>query len=144
MLSDGGTQRAAVFQAGFRDYIGYPFVAAEIEVRLGGIGAARLASVEQFVPKTNDPAAEHGFPQLPKVLLQISTEKLEPGTVVESFVPKSATLASYNPSLLVTATDGGTRQVTYDINTGWNWGDYSWAQIIPASADLAKVLIERE
>ena len=64
MLSDGGTQRAAVFQAGFRDYIGYPFVAAEIEVRLGGIGAARLASAEQFVPKTNDPAAEHGFPQL--------------------------------------------------------------------------------
>jgi hypothetical protein len=81
---------------------------------------------------------------LPKALLQISTEKLEPGTVVESFVPKSATLASYNPSLLVTATDGGTRQVTYDINTGWNWGDYSWAQFIPASADLAKVLIERE
>ncbi len=78
----------------------------------------------------------------PKILLNFSTKKFEPGTVVQSFVPTSTTLAVYSPSLLVTATDSGTRQVAYDINAGWNWGDYIWAEEISANADLEKVLIE--
>lgn len=79
---------------------------------------------------------------LPKILLQFTTKKFEPGTVVESFVPKSTSQAAYSPSLLVNATDSGPRQVAYDINTGWSWGNYTWAQTIPANADLAIVLIK--
>lgn len=79
---------------------------------------------------------------LPRILLNFSTSKFEPGTVVESFVPKSTMRAAYSPSLLLNAADSGTRQVAYDINTGWSWGDYAWGQTINVDADLKKVLIE--
>ncbi|MDH5479924.1 MAG: hypothetical protein OEX11_04100 [Nitrosomonas sp.] len=78
----------------------------------------------------------------PQILLLFTTKRLEPGTVVENFVQKPAIQAAYSPSLLVNVTDRETRQVAYDINTGWSWGDYSWAQIIPTNANLVKLLIK--
>jgi hypothetical protein len=81
---------------------------------------------------------------LPKILLQFSTADLQAGALVEKSTIKLSTGASYSPSLLVTAAENEPRTLNYDINAGWNWGAYSWAQIIPANADLTKVLIERE
>lgn len=81
---------------------------------------------------------------LPKVLLQFTTADLRPGTLVERFAMRLFAMASYSPSLLVSAAENEVRELSYDINAGWDWGAYSWAQIIPANADLAKVLIERE
>lgn len=81
---------------------------------------------------------------LPRVLLQFTTGRFEPGTVMENYAPISPIDAAYGPSLLVDATDNGPRQVAYDVNAGWSWGDYSWARTILANADLTKVLIVPE
>lgn len=61
VLSEESAQRAAVFHAGFSDYISYPFIAAEIAVRLDGIAAVRSASGVQLVSEIINRAVEHGF-----------------------------------------------------------------------------------
>ncbi|SDP69942.1 hypothetical protein [Phyllobacterium sp. OV277] len=81
---------------------------------------------------------------LPKVLLQFTTASLQPGTLIEKLAMEFQAGASYSPSLLVEAAANQTRALSYDINAGWNWGAYSWAEIIPVNADLAKVLIVQE
>lgn len=80
---------------------------------------------------------------LPKVLLQFTTANLRPGALVEKLAMRFLA-ASYSPSLLIIAADNEIRKLSYDINTGWGWGAYSWAKIVPANADFANVLIERE
>lgn len=60
VLSDVAAKRVAVFEAGFRDYIAYPFIAAEIDVRLGGTSALRIAG------KIIDSAGGHKFSKLNK------------------------------------------------------------------------------
>jgi len=79
---------------------------------------------------------------LPKILLEFSTRKLAAGTVLDSFVPSSALIASFTESLLLTVPESGVREVAYNINKGWEWGGEPWAQTYPADADLAKILIE--
>jgi len=81
---------------------------------------------------------------LPKILLLFTTADLRPGELVEKLVMKFLVTASYSPSILVMAAEDQVRKLSYDINAGWNWGSYSWAQVIPADGDFAKVLIERE
>jgi hypothetical protein len=81
---------------------------------------------------------------LDKVLLTFSTEPLPPGTVIGSALgsPGVVRLASYTPSLLVDLNGVSQRDVTYDLNAGWSWGGSTWAQLIPAGADLVPLLIE--
>lgn len=81
---------------------------------------------------------------LPKILLLFTTANLKPGEMVESLAMSFLPAASYSSSLLVTASQPQVRELSYDINAGWNWGSYSWAELVPAGDDLAKVLIERE
>ena len=81
---------------------------------------------------------------LPKVLLQFTTVDLRPGALVERLALDFQAAASFSPSLLISVAEKEVRRLSYDINLGWEWGAYSWAQIIPANADFAKVLIEPE
>lgn len=68
-----------------------------------------------------------------KVLLMFSTIPVNTGTVIEQ---------SYGPGLLIDLTASNQRTVSYDINAGWSWGGYNWAQQIPASSDLIPLLID--
>lgn len=79
---------------------------------------------------------------LPKLLLQFTTETLQPGTVLERADMTMLGAASFGPSLLVTAAPDVVRSVVYDINRGWSWGGQTWATAFPPDADLTSVLIE--
>jgi len=68
-----------------------------------------------------------------KVLLMFSTTPVNTGTVIEQ---------SYGSGLLIDLTAENHRSVGYDINKGWSWGGYSWAQSVPPSAELVPLLIE--
>lgn len=81
---------------------------------------------------------------LPKILLLFTTADVKPGELMERLVMKFLPAASYSSSLLVTADQAHARELTYDINAGWSWGSYSWAQVLSSDADPSKVLIERQ
>ncbi|NLS21016.1 hypothetical protein HGP16_31440 [Rhizobium sp. P40RR-XXII] len=81
---------------------------------------------------------------LPKILLLFTTAEFKPGTLVDRLTIKFLPTASYSSSLLVTADQIQMRELSYDIDGGWSWGLYSWAQLVSGDADLAKVLIERK
>ncbi|MDK4706399.1 hypothetical protein PH562_29420 [Rhizobium sp. CNPSo 4062] len=81
---------------------------------------------------------------LPKILLLFTTAAIKPGEMLESLAMRFLPAASYSSSLLVTASQAQIRELSYDINLGWNWGSYSWAELVAANADFAKVLIERD
>jgi hypothetical protein len=68
-----------------------------------------------------------------KVLLTFSTLPVNTGTVIEQ---------AYAPGILVDLTSSNQRSVSYDINEGWSWGGYSWAQSVAANEDLIPLLIE--
>jgi hypothetical protein len=68
-----------------------------------------------------------------KVLLMFSTLPVNTGTVV---------MQAYSSSILIDLTADNQRSVTYDINAGWSWGGYSWAQQIPPNSQLVPLLIE--
>ncbi|HEY6553564.1 MAG TPA: hypothetical protein VI669_09420 [Vicinamibacteria bacterium] len=78
-----------------------------------------------------------------KVLLMFSTQSLPPGTVIGTAprAPLDALLASFSPSVLIDLTGAVERDVTYDLNAGWSWGGFTWAQRIPAGADFVPWLI---
>lgn len=68
-----------------------------------------------------------------KILLMFSTQHLNSGTMVE----KAA-----SAGILVDLTVASCRSVSFDINTGWDAGDASWAQSVPANTNIAGLLIE--
>jgi len=68
-----------------------------------------------------------------KVFLMFSTQPVNTGTVVEQ---------SYGPGLLIDLTASNQRSVNYDINAGWSWGGFSWAQQFPPNSNLVPLLIE--
>lgn len=68
-----------------------------------------------------------------RVLLMFSTLPVNTGTVIEQ---------AYSQAILIDLTGDNQRVVSFDINTGWNWGGFSWAQAIPANANLIPLLIE--
>lgn len=86
---------------------------------------------------------------LEKVLVMFSTKYVQTGTVIEYFYD-SASLNfhdgepsnSTSSSLLIDFTSDNQREVNYDINQGWEWGGYSWAQQIAANANIVPLLIE--
>lgn len=68
-----------------------------------------------------------------KVMLTFATKQVNTGTVIEK---------AYSESLLVDLTSANQRAVSYDINTGWEWGGYAWAQTIMANSKVGPLLIE--
>lgn len=70
-----------------------------------------------------------------KVLLMFSTKPVNTGTVIEQ---------SYSSSILIdlTGAPGNQREVSFDINKGWSWGGYNWAQKFPANSNLIPLLID--
>lgn len=85
--------------------------------------------------------SNQSFP-LPQALLNFSTKKYLPGTVIKSLQPVSPTLAAFGTSLLVDLTSANKRKVGFDINKGWSWGKNVWGKPIAANADLSKILIQ--
>ncbi len=81
------------------------------------------------------------FP-LPQALLNFTTKKYAPGTILDSIQPASEPAAAFGQSLLIDMTTAKKRQVSYDINNGWDWNKESWAKTIPANADLTRILIQ--
>jgi len=67
-----------------------------------------------------------------KVMLMFSTTPVNPGTVI---------FQSFASGLFVDLTGGSDRQVTFDINQGWNWGGAPWAQSVPPNSDLVPFLV---
>jgi hypothetical protein len=68
-----------------------------------------------------------------KVLLMFSSLPVNTGTVV---------FQAYSQGILIDLTADNQRSVAFDINTGWSWGGFSWAQIVPPSSNLVPLLIE--
>lgn len=80
----------------------------------------------------------------PQILLNFSTRKYLPSTMITNIEPTGNSKASYSQSLLIDMTGVTERTIAYDINTGWDWGDYAWGRTIPANADLTKKLLVNE
>ena len=68
-----------------------------------------------------------------KVLLTFSTLPLHTATVI---------FQAYSQSILIDLTAGNHRSVQFDINKGWSWGGFSWAQTVPPDSNLLPLLIE--
>lgn len=68
-----------------------------------------------------------------KVMLTFATKQVNTGTVIEK---------AYSQSILVDLTSANQRAVSFDINNGWSWGGFSWAQAILANSDVGPLLIE--
>lgn len=67
-----------------------------------------------------------------KVLLMFASNTVNTGTVIYK---------AYSAGVMVDLTASNTRPVSFDINAGWSWGGGTWAQQIPANADLVPLLI---
>jgi len=70
---------------------------------------------------------------IPKILLMFSTVPVELGTAIG---------VSYGPAVLIDLSSAEQRTVSFDINNGWSWGGYSWAQSVPANSKLVPLLAE--
>ena len=82
---------------------------------------------------------------LNRILLMFSSRQLPPGTVVGLSTAESLQAelrAAFTPMILIDLEGASEREVSFDINTGWDWGGAPWAQQEPANANLASLLIE--
>ncbi|NLS21017.1 hypothetical protein HGP16_31445 [Rhizobium sp. P40RR-XXII] len=68
-----------------------------------------------------------------KVMFTFSTNTVNTGTVIEK---------AYSQSILIDLTAKTHREVSFDINEGWSWGGFSWAQAIRPSTNVVPLLIE--
>ena len=68
-----------------------------------------------------------------KVLLMFVSQQINTGTVLER---------AYSQGVLIDLTADNQRSVAYDINAGWSWGGFSWAQAVAPNSDLVPLLIE--
>lgn len=68
-----------------------------------------------------------------KVMFTFSTNTVNTGTVIEK---------AYSQSILIDLTAKTQREVSFDINEGWSWGGFSWAQAIRPSTNVVPLLIE--
>ncbi|MDJ0593388.1 MAG: hypothetical protein QNJ72_25945 [Pleurocapsa sp. MO_226.B13] len=73
------------------------------------------------------------FVPLPKILLMFSTVPVAQATVID---------VSYGPGVLIDLNNANQRAVSFDINNGWSWGGYTWAQSVQANSNLVPLLIE--
>lgn len=88
---------------------------------------------------------------LEKVLLVFSTLLLSTGTVMQSGysldIPDpddSMIAAAISPCILIDLTNApdDERKVSYDINDGWHWNEFTWASEFPPNEDIVQLLIE--
>jgi len=79
---------------------------------------------------------------LDKVLLLFSTLDLAPGTIVEHFHDAGAPAGVWGPGVRIDLTQGREREVGYDLDRGWDWGGFTWAQQVAPNANLVPWLIE--
>ncbi|MCA9527348.1 MAG: hypothetical protein KC549_13750 [Myxococcales bacterium] len=68
-----------------------------------------------------------------KVLLMFATDSINTGTVIYK---------AYSQGVLVDLTGATDRDVSYDMNTGWAWGGFSWGQAVAPNKDLVPLLID--
>lgn len=68
-----------------------------------------------------------------KVFFMFSTQPVNTGTVVEQ---------SYSTGLLIDLTAQNQRTTSYDLNTAWSWGGFSWATQYPPNSNMVPLLIE--
>ncbi len=66
------------------------------------------------------------------MLLLFATSSVAPGTPVDT---------AFNAGVLIDLGDAGARDVSYDINEGWSWGGFAWAQPVADHAPLVPLLI---
>jgi hypothetical protein len=78
---------------------------------------------------------------LQKILLVFASQVIPPGTVIDNTYVKA--LTSSGPGVLIDLTSASQRALSYDVNGGWTWGGYAWAQMVPADSNLVPLLIER-
>ncbi len=69
-----------------------------------------------------------------KIFLVFDTQTFQPGDVVD---------VVYNTGVLIDFTGVEERSVGYDINTGWDANNASWAEEIPPNTPLSQFLIEQ-
>lgn len=79
---------------------------------------------------------------LNKILLMFSTAKTNNGTVVVDSADSTALAGANGPGIIIDFSAMSSCTVTYDVNLGWDWGNYAWAQQIPANENLTPWLIE--
>ena len=81
------------------------------------------------------------FTPLEKLLLIFSTDQIKTGTAID-YIYDGNSLAAYSPGIFIDLTSANQRNVNFDINSGWDWGEYAWAKQIPSTAYLVPLLIE--
>jgi hypothetical protein len=67
-----------------------------------------------------------------KVLLTFASSTVNTGTVIYQ---------SYSSGVLVDLTSAQLRSLTFDINSGWNWGGAGWGTGVAPQEDLVPILI---
>jgi hypothetical protein len=68
----------------------------------------------------------------PQIFLMFATEKFLPATPVET---------SYGPGLVVEMSGSANRNVTFDVNQGWAWGNFAWATAVRANSNITSLMI---
>ncbi|MDP1664187.1 MAG: hypothetical protein Q8L79_03595 [Methylobacter sp.] len=79
---------------------------------------------------------------LNKILLMFATAKTNTGTVVADNAESTTPPGANGPGIIIDFSAMSSCTVTYDVNLGWDWDDYAWAQQIPANENLTPWLIE--
>ena len=69
-----------------------------------------------------------------KVLLMFSTTAINTGTVIEK---------AYSSGIFIDLTSAPQRDVVFDINNGWDWGGFAWAEQIDPNSNLVPLLVEK-
>jgi hypothetical protein len=77
---------------------------------------------------------------LGKILLMFSSQPVAPGTAIDDFYAPA--VRSFSSGVLIDLATENQPALGYDINAGWSWGGFSWAQQVPAGTGLVPLLIE--
>ncbi|HEX9542486.1 MAG TPA: hypothetical protein VGA04_30545 [Streptosporangiaceae bacterium] len=78
---------------------------------------------------------------LGKILLMFSSQPVAPGTVIDDFYAPA--VRSFSSGVLIDLAVENQPALGYDINAGWSWGGFNWAQQVPAGTGLVPLLIEQ-
>jgi hypothetical protein len=98
-----------------------------IAVSAPGYSSAPVCAVPLY------PGVAQTIMPVPKVLLMFSDAPVGAGTVLEQ---------ANGPALLVDLSGSSTRQVSYDVNSGWSCGGQPWGQTYPSGTSLAPLLTQ--
>jgi hypothetical protein len=80
-----------------------------------------------------------------RILLLFSTNYLRPGTMIgpslQALDLQGELLHAGTPGILIDLDSSNERTVSFDINTGWDWEQFSWGRQVWANEDIAPLLI---